>query len=71
MTRLCLAQVPGVGRLRRGSRPREAGGFRVLTLDRAGADARRVDNLDGVPTVPSMDRDEFPLQFSRKEKGRM
>ncbi|WP_189922998.1 polymorphic toxin-type HINT domain-containing protein [Kitasatospora xanthocidica] len=32
----------------------------MVTLDRAGADARRTDNLRGIPTLPGQDRDEFP-----------
>lgn len=32
----------------------------MVTLDRAGAEARRADNLRGIPTRPGQDRDEFP-----------
>ena len=32
----------------------------VLTLDRPGADTRRAASLRGIPTVPLMDRDEYP-----------
>ena len=31
-----------------------------LTLDRPGAVARRTNSLRGIPTYPSMDRDEYP-----------
>lgn len=37
-----------------------AGKPSVLTLDRPGTDARRAASLRGIPTKPSMDRDEYP-----------
>lgn len=39
----------------------QAAGFpSTLTLDRAGTSARRAANLSGIPTMPGMDRDEYP-----------
>lgn len=37
-----------------------AGHPSVLTLDRAGATARRSASLAGIPTKPGLDRDEYP-----------
>ncbi|QIY96386.2 LamG-like jellyroll fold domain-containing protein [Streptomyces sp. S1D4-11] len=41
----------------------------MVTLDRAGADARRADNLRGIPTRPGQDRDEFPPAIFREGQG--
>ena len=38
---------------------------RVLVLDRFGADARRDRLLEGIPTRPGMDRDEYPPAVGR------
>jgi hypothetical protein len=38
---------------------------RVLVLDRSGADARRERLLEGMPTRPGMDRDEYPPAVGR------
>ena len=37
-----------------------AGHPSILTLDRAGVSARRTAALRGIPTIPGMDRDEYP-----------
>ncbi|MBC3842138.1 DNA-entry nuclease [Streptacidiphilus sp. 4-A2] len=41
----------------------------MVTLDRAGATARRADNLRGIPTQPGMDRDEFPPAMFEEGAG--
>lgn len=41
----------------------------MVALDRAGADARRADNLRGIPTRPGQDRDEFPPAIFREGQG--
>jgi len=38
----------------------EAGQHRTLTWDPDGADARRKNDLKGIPTKPGFDRDEYP-----------
>jgi hypothetical protein len=39
---------------------------RVLVINRTGADARRDKALEGIPTKPGYDRDEYPPAVGRK-----
>ncbi|MFJ4577606.1 hypothetical protein ACIP4W_40960 [Streptomyces sp. NPDC088846] len=41
----------------------------MVMLDRAGADARRQDNLRGIATRPGQDRDEFPPAIFKEGAG--
>ncbi|MBD1380727.1 NucA/NucB deoxyribonuclease domain-containing protein [Metabacillus arenae] len=38
-----------------------AGHSSVCTIDRDGADQRREESLEGIPTKPGYDRDEWPM----------
>jgi len=42
---------------------------RALTVDRAGAAARRRGNMEGVETRPGLDRDESPPAVFREGQG--
>lgn len=41
----------------------------MVTIDRAGADARRADNLRGIATQRGMARDEFPPAMFKEGAG--
>jgi len=47
----------------------QGGDGMMVTLDRAGASARREANLRGEPTAPNMDRDEFPPATFKEGRG--